>query len=539
MRGTASRATAIQRCLGLLAVCAVGTGVAAVFAPVAHAAPTVKVSVTLERIRALHTTEEGLCGTVDWYARVWIAGHEFNNEDSPSQDDWEGQSDINPDWEFSRDVDVATVDRVGGVARVPVKIEVFDEDGGLCFGDEQYDASPTASQAIEFSLGVAPCRIFTGDDGSGCGGHRVSSGTDDDRAEVTYTVDVQEPPSAPGLRIRCVHSPVRPQAHQPVTITATALDGAMAPTVIAEELEIVAAMNLPGTDIRDPLNGTRVSGANSATVTVTPGEGGRDLVYGCRLRKGTTIFSGWHRVQVGDRGLNPDEPTPILYTGPRSSRMDIVFIADRDTYTSARDPRFLADVFNVINISYYGFNEFLAAQDKFNFWIMPEQGRADDAADGDCDHDIPGSWDDELAFADAGAILHRKNQRDCAQRGDRIFSGVVDTAVRSDAFQVVTHETGHQPFGLADEYCCDGGYFEQDVAPNVYEEPEGCANDVIALDRTVGNCREWDEESWWFDPDWSSSEPASNDLMNDNGQAQAADVRRFNLNFDACRSAKC
>jgi hypothetical protein len=528
--------------MSFLAAFFVCVGMLVVLTPPASAAPNVKVSVTLQRIRALASSEEGLCGTVDWYAKVWINGEEFNNEDSPSQDELEGNSDISPDWEFSKEVDVATLDQSDGVAKVPVKIEVWDEDGVLCLGDDQYDASPTASKAIEFSVGVAPCQVFMGGGGgSGCGGSLISSGTDDDRAEVTFGVDVEEPASAPGLRIPCTHAPIMPQYGRPVTITATALDGAMAPTVVADELEIVAVMNVPGTSERKPVADKKVSGVNSTSVTLTPTSGDGDLVYGCRLRKGgTTIFSGWHRVGMTQRDLISDEPIPVIYTGPRSSRIDIVFIPDSDTYTIFDDPQFLKDVAQVINTSYYGFNEFLAAQDKFNFWIMRDMGRADDANDGDCDHEIPDNWDDELAFADAGAILHRKNQRDCALRGDRIFSAVVDPTVRSDALQVATHETGHQPFGLADEYCCDGGYFEQDTAPNVYEEPEGCADDAPALGRTGAACREWERPTdWWFDPDWSTSEPGSNDLMNDNGQAQAADVRRFNLIFNDCNSAKC
>jgi hypothetical protein len=193
-------------------------GLVVIMTPPASAEPNVKVSVTLQRIRALASSEEGLCGTLDWYAKVWINGQEFNNEDSPSQDELEGNADISPDWEFSKEVDVATLDQSDGVAKVPVKIEVWDEDGFLCLGDDQYDASPTASKAIEFSVGVAPCRVFMGgDDGSGCEGSIISSGTESDRAEVTFGVNVEEPASAPGLRIQCTHDPIWPYYNSPVS----------------------------------------------------------------------------------------------------------------------------------------------------------------------------------------------------------------------------------------------------------------------------------------------------------------------------------
>jgi hypothetical protein len=533
-----------RRFLALLAAVSLLTGLFAVFSPAASAEPNVTARITIQRIRALASAEEGLCGTVDWYVKVWINGHEYNNEDSPSQDALEGHSDISPDWEFSlSNIDVASLDQSSGVAKIPIRIEAYDEDDLFCFGDDQYDISPTASKAIEGWVAVAPCNVFAeGDIMMNCGSSVIRAGTDSDRAELTFKAEVDAPASAPGLRIKCMHTPVWPQPGQPVTINATALDGALAPTVIADRLEIWVGSGPVKT----------VSGAGSTAYTFTPPAGAKDFSYGCRLtRGGTTIFSGWHRVTVGDPSPNasfPKPAIPILYTGPRSSRIDIVFIADRDTYANGGDPNFLADVAQVINTSYYGLNEFLAAQDKFNFWLLPDNlGRADDAADGSCDHDLPVLWDDVYAFADAGAILHRKNQRDCALRGDRIFSGVVNTAVRSDAFQVITHETGHQPFGLADEYCCDGGYFQQDVAPNVYEELDGCAADAPALGRTGSACREWERPTdWWPDPDWSTSEPdnttagaANDDLMNDNGPANAADIRRFNLIFGDCEAAKC
>ncbi len=361
---------------------------------------------------------------------------------------------------------------------------------------------------------------------------------------MTLRVEVEEPPSTPGLRIRCMHSPAWPQPGQPVTITATALDGALA-SLIADNLQIWLQTDTNDTSTRSTVQS--VGGVATLTHTFTPNAALPDFAYGCRLTKsGTSIFSSWHRTRVG----GSDRAVPILFTGPRASRLDIVFIADNVTYTGPTDPMFLADVVQTINTSYYGFNEFLSGQDKFNFWLATDTGRADDADVGGCDHDLPASWDDTYAFADSGAILHRKMQRDCALRGDRIFSGTLNTAYRSDAFQVVTHETGHQPFGLADEYCdqrpgsssttCDGGYFQTDEAPNIYDEPEDCAADAPNLGRTAASCQEFTEDNFWFfDVDYSVSDPVSNDVMVDNQLAQAADIRRYNLIFAHCQAAGC
>jgi hypothetical protein len=47
----------------------------------------------------------------------------------------------------------------------------------------------------------------------------------------------------------------------------------------------------------------------------------------------------------------------------------------------------------------------------------------------------------------------------------------------------VLHETGHSPFGLADESCCDGGYWEQSVHPNLHNTLAGCQADAPRLRR--------------------------------------------------------
>jgi hypothetical protein len=504
--------------------------------------PSVKVTVTLERIRALHSSEEGLCGEVDWYAKVFINGHEHDNEDSAEQDANEGDPDISVEWPFAEQVDLATLTTPG---RIPLSIQIYDEDGLGCFGDEQYDASPTVGRSIEGSVDVSPCLARLAERELLCETSNVLAGTADDRAEVTFKVAVEEPPSAPGLRVNCLHSSIWPEEGKPVTINAGSLDGALGEK-IADRIEIWVQPDTE--DIGTRTKAIDTSGVAKASHVFTPDPDRDDFAYACRARKGdAAAFSGWHRVEVRRDEALPPTKNAVLYSGPRSGRLDIIFLADRDTYPDGADSAaFIADMENVIKTSYYGFEPFLAAQDKFNFWVflpndVRDLARADDANDGDCDHGLPASWDN-LASIDAGAILHRKNQRDCALRGDRIFSGVVDTAVRSDALQVVTHETGHQPFGLADEYCCDGGYYQQDEAPNVYEEPEDCHADAAALNRFPPNdgCREWSEPvSGWADPDWSTSEPASNDLMNDNAAAQAADIRRFNFIFSGCDSAKC
>ncbi|MEV4538729.1 hypothetical protein AB0J82_33610 [Asanoa sp. NPDC049518] len=530
-----------RRIMTLLTVLAVVTGLFVVVSPPASAAPLVNAKVTVNRIRAISSDDEGLCGRVDWYVKVSINGVWFNNEDTEDQDDREGIGDISPDWEFSvPNLDVATLPQRDGAAFLPVVVEAWDEDGGFCLDDNQYDVSPTGATALLADVRVAPCEASVeGEAPIACGTPIVRSGNGDDRAELTVTIAVDPPASAPGLRIACAHTPAWPQPGQTVTITATALDGSLMPTVVPTSLEIWLS----------PTDQQTRSGVGSFSRTLTAA--GPSFTYGCRLSVGaTTIFSGWRRTTVGDPTPNftfPKPAVPILYTGGQGSRIDVVLIADRDTYTGpgpiGLNPMFQADISTVIDTGVFRFDPFLTNQDLFNFWLLPDNsGRAVDFASDD-DHDLPVLWDEIFAFADVGVILHRKGaQRDFGMPDDHIASV---NLVRADAMGGVRHEMGHVPFGLADEYCCDAAYFYNEVAPNVYEDlagDEGCDADAPNLGRVRDACRALEEDG----DVWFTSEPGdlttglmNDDVMNDNGPPNAADIRRFNLIFGDCRIAKC
>lgn len=497
---------------------AIGIAATAVVAlPQPASAVPMTVRVTIERIRALEGFEGFPGGSADFYAVVTIDGQEFDNEDTPDSDNQEDDDDISPNWEFSRAVDHSR-------GTVPVSIEIRDEDGFLRAGDDLADVDPTGGSVFDLSVTLAPCAL-TGDVGGACSSTLVSSGNGnaDANAELSVRIEVTEPPSAPGLRAACTHAPVWPQPNQPVTITANALDGNLNP-MVADRIEIwVNDRNAPA---------ATTTGNLSLAHTTAP-FAGPSFAYGCRIVDGgVTVFTGWRVVQVG---TPPDQAVPVLFTGPRSSRIDVVFVPDKDSYSGPLDGTFLADVGTVIN-AYYGEDVFLRHQDKFNFWIARDTGDAQN----DCDTEPPDNWDDDYTFAEAGPVVHRDGGiRDCHPGGETYFSG---NATRMDGGRlgrVFLHETGHQPFGLADEYCCDGGYFQADPFPNLYEEPEDCAEDAGNLGRPDSACREFEEDDGWLESDWSTSEPASNDLMVDNMTAQAADVRRIEWLLGTCQAAAC
>ena len=57
--------------------------------------------------------------------------------------------------------------------------------------------------------------------------------------------------------------------------------------------------------------------------------------------------------------------------------------------------------------------------------------------------------------------------------------------------EILLHELGHSLFGLADEYCCDGGYWEAKPIPNIFESKQEC-------ERVKGEeCHQIGAIPWW------------------------------------------
>ena len=468
------------------------------------------VRITVERLEGHDFGEDP-----DFYAYVEIDGSSFNNEDTPASDPFEDTYTIEPNWEFSKQVPLSQ----GSIGAL---LEIRDEDGFLRFDDDQADLDPDGGDGnLSFNIQLAPC-VVSGDANGPCGTF-TSEGTGDERAFIRYRIEVTEPPSAPGLRVRCMHSPLWPQPGQTVTITAEALDGSLV-AKLADKVEVW-----------HDNQATPAQSVSNTTVTHTFTAGG-NFSYGCRVvDDGVPIFTGWRITQVGP--TSDGRAVPVIFTGGRGSRVDMAFVGDGDNYTGPGDGTFQTDVSNAIFSAYYSFDIFLTHQDSMNFWLSEQTGDAEDSADG-CDHVAP-----EFTWADAGVLLHSSGMgfRDCAPGGERIFSSSPGN------FTTMRHETGHRPFGLADEYCpaqisgkCDGGYFQADPFPNVYEEPEDCQDDAPSLGRVAGDCREFEEdvENWW-DTDWSVSDPPTGDLMVDNTTPQANDIRRINWYFGTCQAASC
>lgn len=343
--------------------------------------------------------------------------------------------------------------------------------------------------------------------------------------------------STTNLRIRCLSNPVWAQPEEDVTFQVRAFDSNLNPVEV-DELEIY--VNDRTTPAATDTNDDRLA-------TVRPFGSTQTVFYGCRIKDGDAVlFSGWRGTSVGDT-LN--EPVvPVLSTGVHQRKIDIGFIADEDDYSGPADPDFISGVTEAIREGFHKQDIFLRNQDMFNFWIIQGTGAANrtgpDPNQGTCVLTTPDGWNQDFAFIDSGAILHTETFRDCARLNKRVFS------TEPSSYGTVRHETGHQPFGLADEYChkrpgsnddsCDGGYFQADPNPNLYRTRQACEEDAPNLGRTADDCQEFVGDGvLFFGEKWFVSDPPDSDMMVDRGPAQAADIRRIEWLFSRCDVGEC
>src|SRR5262249_807880 len=130
---------------------------------------------------------------------------------------------INPNWTFEKSVDFTK-------GSIPVQISINDEDDTLRLSDDNADISPGDGDVNDdMTLALGPCGI-TGDVTKDCGSQIVTegNGNGDANARIVFKIEViGAPVSAPGLRVRCLHSPLWPQPGQTVNIVAEALDGTL------------------------------------------------------------------------------------------------------------------------------------------------------------------------------------------------------------------------------------------------------------------------------------------------------------------------
>jgi hypothetical protein len=429
-----------------------------------------------------------------------------NNEDTKETEDAEGEEHIYPNWE------IAYHPVNPSVGKVDLTLTVKDEDGFLNGKDDTADVIDGGVINIEVALW--PCEVRVGTTTVGCGQSITQQKSD----RVRFKIDVVLPPSAPGLRIQCLHEPLWPKPGETVKITANALDDNANQRLGADVTEIT----LNYTSV------VKLTGSAQATYSFVAT--GQEFWYECKADLGgpLKISTGPRMVRVGPRKL--DEITiPVLQTGTTYERIDVVVVPDQDSYPGGyQDPQFIKDLHDALLMmpmnapeqqrGYFA-NEFVLTQQQgLNIRLATSSGDADFIPrTSKCELTEPENWDD-YSIADAGWIMHRDPFRDCAELDLRLFS--------SEHIEPATsvHETGHVPFGLADEYCCDGGYFE---APNLTEDYDGCDDDAQAAG-LYGACR-------FVSGPWFTSDPSPNDVMGgDRTTFNRLDRRRWTSIISDC-----
>jgi hypothetical protein len=324
------------------------------------------------------------------------------------------------------------------------------------------------------------------------------------------------------LQVQCINTPVFPQANQPITIIARIVDESLASN-IADSIEIVI-----DTNITEPvLPNKTINNSSMLNYTIGPFPNLTTISYGCHAidnSTSTSLFTGMKKIVIG--GFNEtSRAIPVLYTGNRSTNMDMLFIADNKSFSSSTDPNFLIDVQSAIAI-YYNQSILIQNQNKTNFWIAQDMGQVMD----NCEPMPPTNWNSEYVSFEAAVILHRQDSiRDCTMPSTQLSTANMATVAKEG--NLILHEIGHQTFGEADEYDNPGFFISSYPYQNVFNTIQDCENyiqDTLAFGKVCRKIPYRDSLEYF------TADTKLNDVMVDNKQMQDLDKRRIETWFENC-----
>jgi hypothetical protein len=353
-------------------------------------------------------------------------------------------------------------------------------------------------------------------------------GIKDSQAQVSVPDYSTESYLQPKLQMQCIHTPVLPQENQPITVTARVVDEFLAPNA-ADSIEIVIDTNRT-----EPIIPTKsVNSTSRLNYTIGPFTNLTTISYGCSGIDNSTsalLSTGMKKIVIGSFNES-SRAIPVLFTGNRTTNMDILFIADNKTFSSPRDPNFLIDVERAI-AAYYNQSILLQNQNKTNFWIAQDMGQVKN----NCESLPPVNWNREYVSFDAAVILHRDGSiRDCTMPGKELSTANMATLAK-EAY-LLLHEIGHHPFGLADEYDYPGFFISSYPYQNVFNSKQDCENyireaqfvDPLSLGTKICRKIPYQDSLEYF-----TADTKPNDLMVDNRQFQDLDKRRIEKWFENC-----
>lgn len=264
---------------------------------------------------------------------------------------------------------------------------------------------------------------------------------------------------------------------------------------------------------------------NLASISESPDLGPEEqrmFSYGVKARNSAThtgwIWSGWRSLTVGNRtnedfiGFsigtgNPKNAVDLLYTpqavdyGAQNCSMEPFLLpnqewpvvipaceipVDKNLFSTAVEDNWKNSFFTSVDWSVIRPNFDTPAhvdvissfQSRFNFWYTTEPGIGSGMVENwygnSCEVSTPKKIVDGVVksiapFVDTEFLLHVDGQptwRDCAPGGGKRVT------ITQASYPTTLHELGHRPFGAADIYCCDGGYYQRSAFPNLYAERE-------------------------------------------------------------------
>lgn len=382
------------------------------------------------------------------------------------------------------------------------------------------------------------------------------NGIDDD---LDGLIDANDPDcqnrDGEDLKVRCMHRPVMPQLGDAVTITAQAINE-------RAEAIVVNSVRVYLNDIDTPV-AAAVDSSQASHSFIASDE---TFSYGCAAERATVPFpetaDSWRAdepvlrtVDVGTVERPALNAVPIILNGATQQKIDVVFFPDNDEYTSFQDPAFLDHVHDLIDEGFFQIPWFVEFQWAFNFWIgmdstanataLPPPPGIPPADNPLCSRTGPNNFETRYIFADVAAIVHTSRCRDNAGS-----PGTFTIEYEADRLQVIAHEAGHRPFGMADEYCCDGGYFSSrrpflssdynPPYPNMFKSEGKCRDAALDRGYDPDACRDivdadTDEDWWLWEPNYRSEPDRAQrvrDLMQQTGAIEPVEGE-FTDRYDA------
>lgn len=345
-------------------------------------------------------------------------------------------------------------------------------------------------------------------------------------------------------RVFVLHAPMQPTNTQPVTYTATASDSDGVASIEIWENRNTLTVCSNGMQCATPVSTTRLTTCNfspaqtNATCPFTTSAGypdGSFIGYRAVARDttGRTGSEGWIYFAAGAFPW-PNNPIPIYGKGAPAEKIDLVFIPDTDF--GGNNNNFIQAVTGLVTNGYLSQQAFATEvrtwRGFWNLYVTYQTGDARGFGSG-CNQ-APGNWANLRTIVDAGAIVHVNALRDC---GGRPPGGIFSIGVGAN--QTLLHETGHAVFDLADEYCCDGGYWQASPHGNMFPTQAACQASATSHgwpttdcnQLSTPNCGGGTSSTWW-------RSDGGGDLMqcgNTFGRADRA--RIFWMYFDQCLGA--